>query len=83
MSTSHIQINRIHPSPNKTFCAPSSSEYSPQKDSTDYCGANMVAINQPSPVSNLIPTNQVDTDVNNDYDSQYYSTPRKHDHTDT
>ena len=43
----------------------------------------MIALNQPSPVSNLITTNKVDTDVNNDDDSQSFETPRKHNHSDT
>ena len=54
-----------------------------QKDSTNDCGAAMIAINQPSQVSNIIPTNQVDTYFNNYYYSRSFATPKKHNHSDT
>ena len=43
----------------------------------------MIKLNKASPVSNLITTNQVDTDVNNDDDSQYFATPQKRNHSAT
>ena len=55
---------------------------------TDYYSSNcfiadMIALNQPSPVSNLIPTNKVDTDVNNDDNFQSFVNHRKHNHSAT
>ena len=51
---------------------------SPQNGRTSDFGAAMVAPNWPSPVSNLTSTNQVDTDINNDDDSQSFVPLRKH-----
>ena len=58
----------IHP-PTTTKCVPLSSIHSPQNYSTSYFSAAIIDCNQPSHVSNLNTTNQVDTDVNNDGDS--------------
>ena len=41
----------------------------------------MIAQNRPSPISNLITTNQVDNDAKNDGNSQYFVTPRKQNHS--
>ena len=49
--------------------------------STHYCNAAIIALNQPSPVSSLITTNQVDTDVKNYDHSKSFLTPRKHNHS--
>ena len=54
---------------------------SPQIDSTNYCSATIVACNQPSHVSNITTTNQIDTDINNDDYTQYVSTLIKHNHS--
>ena len=50
--------------------------YSPQNYSTSNCGADMIALNRPSPVQNLTIKTQVDTAVNNYGDWQYFETPR-------
>ena len=43
----------------------------------------MIALNRPSPISNLITTNQVYTEVKNYDNSQYFVTPIKTKHSDT
>ena len=57
--------------------------YLTQNDSTSNCGASMIDIIFPSPVSNLTTTNKVDTNVKNDYNSQSFSTPRNLNHSAT
>ena len=57
--------------------------YSPQNDSTSGCGACMIALDKPSPVSNLTTKNEVDTDAKNDGYSQSFSDSRKHNHSAT
>ena len=53
---------------------------SPQNGSTNYCSANIIAHNQPSPISNLTITDRVDNEVKNDGYTQYFETPRKQNH---
>ena len=71
--TTHQQKNVVPPQ----------SASSPKNDSTNDCGADMLALNQRSTVSNLISTNHVDTDVNYDDDSQSFATPIKQNHSST
>ena len=73
----HSQCNWTFPPSNTILGVPPRSLFSPQDDSTNYCSADMIAYNQPSPVSNPTTTYQVDTDVNNDGYTNYYATPRK------
>ena len=48
---------------------------SPQYDSTSDCGDAKIAPNRPSFVSNKTTTDQIDTAINNDDNSQYFATP--------
>ena len=41
------------------------------------CNASMIALIWTSPVSNLTTKNKVDTDVNNNEESQYFKTPKE------
>ena len=54
-----------------------------QKFGTSNFGDSMVYIIMPLPVSNLTTTNKVDTNVNNDDNSQSFSTPINHNHSAT
>ena len=45
------------------------------------CGVTIIAHKQTLPISNLTTTTQVDTDSNNYYITQYFTTPRKHNHS--
>ena len=51
--------------------------------STIDCGEAMISPNRPSTVSKPTTKNQVDTDVNIDDDSNYFSTPIKYNHSST
>ena len=73
----HSLHNWTYPSPNTTFVVPPQSESSPQRDSINDCSAAIIACNQPSFVSILTTTNQVDTDANNDEKTQSFATLRK------
>ena len=57
--------------------------YSPQNDSTSDCGAAMISTNRTLSVSNITNTNKVDTDVNNDDNSNNFSAPGKFNHNAT
>ena len=65
-------------SPNNTFVLPPCSSLSSQRDITNYCCVTLVAHKQHLPVSNLTTTNQVDTDRNNDDDTQSLKKSIKH-----
>ena len=52
-----------------------------QNDTTNDYSASMIDLNIPSPILNIIPKNQFDTDVNNDGKTQYSVTPKKHNHS--
>ena len=54
-----------------------------QKFGTSNFGDSMVYIIMPLPVSNLTTTNKVDTNVNNDDNSQSFSTPINLNHSAT
>ena len=69
-----------YPSPNTIFVVPPCSDFLPQSDITNYWSADIITRNQPSPISNLTTTNQVDTGVNNDDDTKSFVTSRKHYH---
>ena len=73
----HNQPNCTYPYPNTTVVVPPRSLLSSQRDSTNDCGVTVIAHTQPSPVSNLTKTNQVDTDINNYDNKQSFETPRK------
>ena len=60
------QYNWTFLPPNTVLVVPPRSVSSPQNDSTNYCSADIIYHNQPSPVSNPTTTDQVGTDVNND-----------------
>ena len=74
------QPNCPYPYPNTTFVITPPSSLSSQPDSTNDFGVTLIANNQPLPVSNITTTNQVDTDINDDDYSQYFTSPRKHKH---
>ena len=76
----HSQCNWTLPHPNTIFVVPPRSVFSPQDDSTNYCSADIIYHNQPSPVSNLTTTYQVDTDVKNDGYKIYFATPGEQNH---
>ena len=63
----HTSNTTGHTHTKTTFVLTPISELSPQSDSTNDCSAAIIARNQPSTDSNLTSTNQVDTEVNNDY----------------
>ena len=73
----HRQCNWPYPYPKTTFVVPPRSMLAQQSDSTNDCIATIIACKKPSPVSNLTATDQVDTDVNNNDDTQYFATPIK------
>ena len=77
----HTQHNWPYPHPNTKSVVPLRSTSSPKNDSTNDYSAALIAHNQPSPVSNLTTTNQVDTDVNNYGNTQYFATPRRYNHS--
>ena len=79
----HSQHKYPYPSPNTTFVLPPHYVSSLQNDRTSVCGATMISLNEPPPLSNLTTTNQADTDVKNDIDSQYFATPIKRNHRTT
>ena len=54
---------------------------SPQNNSTSGCGASIIAIIRPTPVSNLTTTNKVYTAVNIDDNAQYFATPINNNHS--
>ena len=74
-------INHLCYHPNKNIVVPICSSYPPKNDGTNDCSAAIIALNKTSPVSNPIPANQAHTDINNDDDSQFFTTPRKHNHS--
>ena len=45
------------------------------------CSSAIFDLNQPSPISNLITTVQVDTDVKNENDPQYFATSIKYNYS--
>ena len=73
-----IKLNCPYPSHNITFIVPSRSFSRSQHDITNDYGVIVISLKQLSPISNLTTTTQVDTDSNNDDDTQYFITPRKH-----
>ena len=77
----HRQCNYTYPSTNTKLVLPPCSASSPKNDSTNYCGAAMIALNQSSHVSHITTKNKFDTNVKNCDDSQYFETPRKIDHS--
>ena len=76
----YSQWNWTHPSPNTIPGVPPHSVSSPQNDSTNHCSADIIYHNQPSLVSNLTTTYQVDTDVKNDGYTKYFATTREKNH---
>ena len=76
----HSQCNWTFPPPNTVIVVPPRSVSSPQNDSTNYCSADMIAYNQPSPVSNPTNTDQVDTDFKNDGYTNYFATTIEQNH---
>ena len=72
-----------YPYPNRMFFVPPHAASSLKHCSSNYFNSDMIALNQPSSVSNLIPTNTVDTYVNNDDNSQSFVNHRKHNHSAT
>ena len=77
----NIQQKCPYPSPNTTSSVPPRLLFTSQHDSTNDCGVTENSHKQPSPVPNLTTTNQVDTDNNNDDDTNYVATPIKHNHS--
>ena len=75
-----IQPNYPYPFPKTRFVVPPHSLLSSQCDSINNCGVSAISHKQPSHVSNLTTTMQVQTDKNNDDKIQSFSTPRKHHH---
>ena len=73
----HIQPNCPYPYPKTILDVPPFSMLSSQHDSTNYCGLTWIGHKQPSPVSNITITNQVETYSNNDDNTQYFSTSRR------
>ena len=49
----------------------------PKDNGTSDCNASMIYLIWTSPVSNLTTTNKVDTNINNNEDSQNFATPKK------
>ena len=80
-SHKNIKWNCPSASTNTKFVLPPQFLLSSQLDSTNNCDVTLIAHDQPSPVSNLTTTNQVDNDINNDDYTQYFTTPRKHNHS--
>ena len=76
----YSQCNWTFSTPNTVLGVTPRSVSSPQNDNTNYCGADIIYHNQPSPVSNPTTTDQVDTDVNNDGYTKYFATPREQNH---
>ena len=77
----HIQSKCKYPSSNSIFAVPQLSLLTSKHDSTNDCGVTIIPHKQNLPVSNLTTTMQVDTDNKNDEDTQYFSTPRKQNHS--
>ena len=69
--------------PNTTFFVPPRSVPKLKNYNTNDCGDAIISLNWPSPISNIIPTNQVDSDMNNHDDSRSFVIPRKHNHSTT
>ena len=76
----HRQRNWTYASPNTIFVVPPRSALSPQYDITNGCSATIFSHNQPSPVSKLTTTNQVDTYINNYDNTRSFKNPIKHNH---
>ena len=77
----NVQPNCPHPSTNSTFVVPPHLFFILQHDSTNDCGVTIIAHKQTLSVSNLTTTTNVDTDRNNDDDTQYFATPREQNHS--
>ena len=76
-----IQNNRPHQSYNKTFVVLPCFFSSQQNDSISGCVVYVISIISTYPASNLTTTNKVDTDINNDDESQSFQNPRKINHS--
>ena len=74
----HTQCNWTWLIPSTKVVLPPRSAYCPQYESTNYFSDYMIALNQPSSVSNLITINQVDSAVKNEDDSHIYNTKIRH-----
>ena len=65
----HSQPNCSHPYTNTAFVVTTQSLLTSQHYSTTYCGITVIGQKQPSPVSKITTTNQVDNGINNDDDT--------------
>ena len=63
--------------PNIKVPVPTRYAFSPQNGSTSDCDSALIYLNRLLFISKLTTTNQVDTDVNNDDDSQLFATLQK------
>ena len=68
------------PVPQLNICCNVTLALSTQIGSTNVCSGAIIDCNQPLPDSNLTNSNQVDTDINNDGDTQYSEKPKKYNH---
>ena len=74
----HSQPKCTYPSPNSTCVVSPCSLFTSQQDRSNDFGVTVIAHNQPSHVSNLTTTTQVDTDSKN-YDGTHFNS-RKNNH---
>ena len=77
----HIQTTYPYPYPNSTIFIPQHSLFTSKYDRNNNYDVAIISHKQPSPVSILTTTTQVDTNSNNDDNKQYISTTRKHNHS--
>ena len=71
----YMQKKSPYPSPNRKFVVPPRSLFTSQHDSNNDYSVTVISHKQPSSVSNLTTTTQIDTDSNNYGDTQYIATP--------
>ena len=75
MSTNIITENGLKHTPKQYFVLPPCSVSPPKHNSTVGCSASRIDLVNHAPLSNLTTTNNIDTDVNIDDNSQYFVTP--------
>ena len=77
----HSQPNFPHPYPSSKFVVPTRSLFTSQYDSNNDCCVTVIVHKQPSPVSNLTTTTQVNNDRIHYYVTQSMISPRKNNHS--
>ena len=66
---------------NQNIFLPPRSAYLQKNDITNECSSSIIACDKPLTVSNLTTKNTINTDINNDGDTQSFVTSIKHNHT--